>query len=207
MCALPARAAALLRAVERQAAPRPASRCRPGRTRRPRARGTTDERTEPNEPLNVNEPLNLRTSERQNRHMAKKALITGVTGQDGSYLAELLLDKGYEVTGVVRRLSAPNVWRIQHLLDRITLLQADLLDQLSLIKAVEVVRAGRVLQPRGDVVRAGVVGSADADRRVQRAGRDSRARGDSAASTRRSASIRHRPARCTGGSAKCRRPR
>ena len=56
--------------------------------------------------------------------MAKKALITGVTGQDGSYLAELLLDKGYEVYGVVRRLSAPNVWRIQHLLDRITLLQA-----------------------------------------------------------------------------------
>jgi len=70
--------------------------------------------------------------------MAKKALITGITGQDGSYLAELLLDKGYEVYGVVRRLSAPNVWRIQHLLDRVTLLQADLLDQLSLIKAVEV---------------------------------------------------------------------
>jgi GDPmannose 4,6-dehydratase len=69
--------------------------------------------------------------------MAKKALITGVTGQDGSYLAELLLDKGYEVFGVIRRLSAPNVWRIQHVLDRITLLQADLLDQLSLIKAVE----------------------------------------------------------------------
>ena len=69
--------------------------------------------------------------------MTKKALITGITGQDGSYLAELLLDKGYEVYGVVRRLSAPNVWRIQHILDRITLVQADLLDQLSLIKAVE----------------------------------------------------------------------
>ncbi len=67
----------------------------------------------------------------------KRALITGITGQDGSYLAELLLDKGYEVFGVVRRLSAPNVWRIQHLLDRVTLVQADLLDQLSLIKAVE----------------------------------------------------------------------
>ena len=67
----------------------------------------------------------------------KRALITGITGQDGSYLAELLLDKGYEVFGVVRRLSAPNVWRIQHLLPKITLLQADLLDQLSLIKAVE----------------------------------------------------------------------
>ncbi len=69
--------------------------------------------------------------------MPKRALITGITGQDGSYLAELLLDKGYEVFGVVRRQSAPNVWRIQHLLDRVTLLQADLLDQLSLIKAVE----------------------------------------------------------------------
>ena len=72
--------------------------------------------------------------------MSKKALITGITGQDGSYLAELLLEKGYEVFGVVRRLSAPNVWRIHHILDRITLIQADLLDQLSLIKAVESVR-------------------------------------------------------------------
>ncbi len=67
----------------------------------------------------------------------KRALITGITGQDGSYLAELLLDKGYEVFGLVRRLSAPNVWRIQHLLEKVTLLQGDLLDQLSLIKAVE----------------------------------------------------------------------
>ncbi|MGH9172844.1 MAG: GDP-mannose 4,6-dehydratase [Vicinamibacterales bacterium] len=69
--------------------------------------------------------------------MSKRALITGITGQDGSYLAELLLEKGYEVFGVIRRLSAPNVWRIEHLLNRITLVQADLLDQLSLIKAVE----------------------------------------------------------------------
>ena len=70
----------------------------------------------------------------------KRALITGITGQDGSYLAELLLDKGYEVFGMIRRLSAPNVWRIQHLLDKITLVQGDLLDQLSLIKIVEQVR-------------------------------------------------------------------
>ena len=69
--------------------------------------------------------------------MAKRALITGITGQDGSYLAELLLQQGYEVFGVVRRLSAPNVWRIEHLLDSVTLIPADLLDQLSLIKAVE----------------------------------------------------------------------
>src|SRR5215210_425969 len=72
--------------------------------------------------------------------MAKRALITGITGQDGSYLAELLLEQGYEVTGVVRRSSAPNLWRIQHLLDRITLRPADLLDQLSLIRIVDEVR-------------------------------------------------------------------
>jgi GDPmannose 4,6-dehydratase len=71
---------------------------------------------------------------------SKRALITGITGQDGSYLAELLLEKGYEVFGIIRRLSAPNVWRIQHLLPRITLLQGDLLDQLSLIKAVDKAR-------------------------------------------------------------------
>jgi GDPmannose 4,6-dehydratase len=68
---------------------------------------------------------------------ARRALITGITGQDGSYLAELLLDKGYEVFGAVRRLSASNYWRIEHLLDRMTLLPADLLDQLSLIRILE----------------------------------------------------------------------
>jgi GDPmannose 4,6-dehydratase len=72
--------------------------------------------------------------------MAKRALITGITGQDGSYLAELLLDKGYEVTGVVRRSSSPNLWRVEHLLDRIELRAADLLDQLSLIKVLAEVR-------------------------------------------------------------------
>src|SRR2546426_7333689 len=70
----------------------------------------------------------------------RTALITGITGQDGSYLAELLLSKGYEVVGAVRRASAPNLWRIQHLLDRITLKPADLLDQLSLIRLIEDVR-------------------------------------------------------------------
>ena len=72
--------------------------------------------------------------------MAKKAVITGITGQDGSYLAELLLEKGYEVTGVVRRLSASNSWRIEHLVDRITLRPADLLDQLSLFRVIQDVR-------------------------------------------------------------------
>jgi GDPmannose 4,6-dehydratase len=72
--------------------------------------------------------------------MAKRALITGITGQDGSYLAELLLDKGYEVTGIVRRSSAPNLGRIEHLLDRIELRPGDLLDQLSLMKVLAEVR-------------------------------------------------------------------
>ena len=72
--------------------------------------------------------------------MSKRAVITGITGQDGSYLAELLLDKAYEVVGITRRLSAPNHWRIAHLQDRIELRPADLLDQLSLIRVVEDVR-------------------------------------------------------------------
>jgi GDPmannose 4,6-dehydratase len=72
--------------------------------------------------------------------MAKRALITGITGQDGSYLAELLLEKGYEVVGMMRRSSAPNLWRVQHLLDRIVLKPADLLDQLSLLRLVDEVR-------------------------------------------------------------------
>src|SRR3954469_21541490 len=72
--------------------------------------------------------------------MAKRAVITGITGQDGSYLAELLLEKGYEVVGTVRRSSAPNLWRIEHLLGRITLKPADLLDQLSLLRLIEEVR-------------------------------------------------------------------
>ena len=72
--------------------------------------------------------------------MAKRALITGITGQDGSYLAEWLLQHGYEVFGITRRLSSSNYWRIQHLLDRIQLRPADLLDQLSLIKVLNEVR-------------------------------------------------------------------
>src|SRR6202051_439423 len=72
--------------------------------------------------------------------MSKRAIITGITGQDGSYLAELLLSKGYEVVGTVRRASAPNYWRIQHLLDRVTIKPADLLDQLAIIRVVDEVR-------------------------------------------------------------------
>jgi GDPmannose 4,6-dehydratase len=72
--------------------------------------------------------------------MSKRAIITGITGQDGSYLAELLLSKGYEVFGVVRRSSSPNYWRIQHIVEQVTLRPADLLDQLSLIRLVDDVR-------------------------------------------------------------------
>jgi GDPmannose 4,6-dehydratase len=68
--------------------------------------------------------------------LAKRALITGITGQDGSYLAELLLSEGYDVYGVVRRASTENYERIEHLRDQITLLQADLLDQSSLVQAI-----------------------------------------------------------------------
>jgi GDPmannose 4,6-dehydratase len=67
----------------------------------------------------------------------KKALITGITGQDGSYLAEFLLEKGYEVFGMVRRSSTENFGRIEHIRDKIKLLQADLLDQFSIISAVK----------------------------------------------------------------------
>jgi GDPmannose 4,6-dehydratase len=68
---------------------------------------------------------------------ARRALITGVTGQDGSYLAELLLDKGYEVFGAVRRSSTESSDRIDHLRGRVHLLQADLLDQASLMMALQ----------------------------------------------------------------------
>jgi GDPmannose 4,6-dehydratase len=76
--------------------------------------------------------------------MAKRALITGITGQDGSYLSELLLAEGYEVFGMVRRLSTPNNWRIEHMLERIVLKPADLLDQLSLLRLLDEVQPDEV---------------------------------------------------------------
>src|SRR5438034_9046369 len=72
----------------------------------------------------------------QARQPRKTAVITGVTGQDGSYLAELLLDKGYEVIGVVRRTSHDSYERIGHLLERVHIVAADLLDQHSLTKVI-----------------------------------------------------------------------
>jgi GDPmannose 4,6-dehydratase len=73
-----------------------------------------------------------------------RALITGITGQDGSYLAELLLDKGYEVHGMVRRASTEKFERIEHLRDRLVLHQADLLDQRSLVDALRAARPHEV---------------------------------------------------------------
>ena len=75
---------------------------------------------------------------------AKRALITGVTGQDGSYLAEFLLSKGYEVTGMVRRSSSENFQRIEHIRNKIDLRQGDLLDQLSLITLIDEVKPDEV---------------------------------------------------------------
>jgi GDPmannose 4,6-dehydratase len=75
---------------------------------------------------------------------AKRALITGITGQDGSYLAELLLEKGYDVYGMVRRASTENFERIEHLTNRLSLVQADLLDPSSLLEALEEARPDEV---------------------------------------------------------------
>jgi len=76
--------------------------------------------------------------------VTKRALVTGISGQDGSYLAELLLDEGYEVFGLVRRLSLDNYDRIAHILDRITLVDGDLLDEYSILDAVDSVRPDEI---------------------------------------------------------------
>jgi GDPmannose 4,6-dehydratase len=76
--------------------------------------------------------------------MTKTALITGITGQDGSYLAELLLEKGYEVYGLVRRLSTPNITRLDHILDKINLVEGDLTDESSINNAMKLVQPHEV---------------------------------------------------------------
>lgn len=75
---------------------------------------------------------------------ARRALITGITGQDGSYLAEFLLEKGYDVYGVVRRASTESFERIRQVKNRVTLIQADLTDQVSIIDAVSEIRPHEV---------------------------------------------------------------
>jgi GDPmannose 4,6-dehydratase len=76
--------------------------------------------------------------------VAKRALITGITGQDGSYLAELLLDQGYEVIGVMRRSSTVNIERISHIQDRLILVSGDLMDEVSLINVLRDYRPSEV---------------------------------------------------------------
>jgi GDPmannose 4,6-dehydratase len=76
--------------------------------------------------------------------MTRRALVTGITGQDGSYLAELLLDEGYEVHGMVRRSSTEHFDRIEHIRDRITLHQGDLLDHRSLVDTLRAARADEI---------------------------------------------------------------
>ncbi len=76
--------------------------------------------------------------------MKKRVLITGITGQDGSYLSDLLLSKGYKVYGLVRRLSTPNIDNIKHIIDQVELISGDLLDQSSLSEAVEIAQPDEV---------------------------------------------------------------
>jgi GDPmannose 4,6-dehydratase len=91
-------------------------------------------------------PLNSRTQadSRNQANPRKRALITGVTGQDGSYLAELLLDKGYEVIGMVRRSSTVNFERIAHIQDELTLVPGDILDEISMIEILKEYRPAEV---------------------------------------------------------------
>ena len=72
--------------------------------------------------------------------MEKKALLSGISGMDGSYLAEFLLNLDYEIYGLIRRNSTQSLWRIEHILDRIELVQGDLLDAGSLAKAVKLIQ-------------------------------------------------------------------
>ena len=114
--------------------------------------------------------------------MAKKALITGITGQDGSYLAEFLLEQGYEVFGLVRRTSTVKYERIQHIQDDITLLQGDMSDQTSLTSAIKAAQPDEIYnlaaqsfvqtswgQPvfTGDITALGVTRLLDAIRTVK----------------------------------------
>ena len=137
---------------------------------------------------------------------APRALITGITGQDGSYLAELLLEKGYEVFGMTRRASTENVERIEHLIDRLTLVQGDLLDPPSLDAALRAAQPARGLQPRRPELRSDLVEPAGADRRVHGGRRDADARGDARGRSRRSASTRPPRRRCSARCGRSRRP-
>ena len=80
--------------------------------------------------------------------MKKRALLTGITGQDGSYLAEFLLKKGYEVAGIIRRLSIPNTRNIEHILGDVTLYEGDLSDKAWLTAVAQALRLVESIQPK-----------------------------------------------------------
>ena len=138
---------------------------------------------------------------------ARRALITGIAGQDGSLLAELLLESGYEVFGVVRRATSEQFENLEAVRDRIELVQADLLDELSLVDALKTCRPHEVYNLASPSFVPMSWQPAGADRRVRGRRRDGAARVDPAASTRRSASTRRRRARSSASRARCRRPR
>ena len=73
--------------------------------------------------------------------MAKVALITGITGQDGSYLAEFLLDRNYDVWGIIRRTSSINTGRIEHIFDRLTLKYGDLTDATNILSVFQEIKS------------------------------------------------------------------
>ena len=75
----------------------------------------------------------------------KYALITGITGQDGSYLAEILLDKGYNVYGIIRRHSQINTQRIDHIFSRLNLIYGDMTDQTSIMNTFNIIEKNRIL--------------------------------------------------------------
>ena len=136
----------------------------------------------------------------------RKAFITGITGQDGSYLAELLLDKGYEVHGLVRRSSSFNTWRIDHVRDRLALHYGDLVDQNSLVRTLGVGRARRGLQPRRAEPRQGVLRDAGVHDRRHRPWACCACWTRSASWSCRRASTRPAARRCSGSCRRRRRP-
>ncbi len=136
----------------------------------------------------------------------RAALITGITGQDGSYLAELLLEKGYEVHGMVRRSSTERFDRIEHLRGRVTLHQGDLLDHRSLVDALRASQPDEIYNLAAMSFVAISWVAADADRGVQRRRRHPHPRGGPRGRARRRASTRRPRARCSARSARCRRP-
>ncbi len=115
--------------------------------------------------------------------MAKSALITGITGQDGAYLAQLLLGKGYSVCGLLARRSSDSLWRLRELgiADDVTYVDGDLTDLSSIDRALEVSEAPEVYNLGAQSFVGDVVGAAAADCAGQRRRRRQRARGDAPA--------------------------